>query len=58
MKKVYIKPNMRVYQMANNINLLTGSVTKGVYGKIDGTDQSLKYGGYVNPEEEEEYDPD
>jgi hypothetical protein len=57
MKKVYIKPDMRVYKMANSINLLTGSV-KGVYGKIDGNEQNLKYGGVVLEEEEEDIDPD
>lgn len=58
MKKVYIKPDMRVYQMANNINLLTGSVQKGVYGKIDGEEQNLKYGGVVLEQYEEDIDPD
>ena len=58
MKKVYIKPDMRVYQMANNINLLTGSVQKGVYGKIGGAEQNMTYGGYITAEEEEDIDPD
>ena len=57
MKKVYIKPQMREYMIANRTNLLAGSV-KGVYGKIDGNEQDLKYGRYITEEEEEEYDPD
>ena len=58
MKKKYMKPQMQVHQLMK-MNLLTGS--KGVYGKIgDGVTQKeeLKYGGYVDEENEDEYDPD
>ena len=59
MKKKYMKPQMQVHQLMK-MNLLTGS--KGVYGKIgDGVTQKeeLKYGGYVESEDDEDnYDPD
>ena len=59
MKKEYIKPEMLVHQISR-MSMLVGSV-KGVYGKIEGVpedQQALKYGGYIDEEEEENYDPD
>ena len=59
MKKKYMKPQMEVYQL-RDMNLLVGSDKKGVYGKIDGVPQKdgLKYGGYLDEDEEDEIDPD
>lgn len=57
MKKIYMKPTMKVIQ-SRHTTLLVGS-GKGVYGKIDAVEQAeIKYGGYINEEDEEKYDPD
>jgi hypothetical protein len=57
MMKKYMKPQVEIYQL-EEMNLLVGS-PKGVYGKIDGVQKNeLKYGGYVDEDDEEEYDPD
>lgn len=58
MKKTYMKPEMQVHQILHR-GILLNSNGKGVYGKIDGADKAaIKHGGYVDPEEEEEFDPD
>jgi hypothetical protein len=57
MKKKYIKPEMLVHEILNRGILLASR--KGVYSKIDGVkDGAPTFGGYVEEDEEEEYDPD
>ena len=61
MKKVYIKPEMLVHQI-KRMSILQGSVT-GVHGKlVDDQGQVIgagpKYGGYVDQEDEDQFDPD
>ena len=57
MKKVYMKPTMKVIQIGHT-TLLAGS-GKGVYGKIEAVEQGeIKYGGYVTEAEEDEMDPE
>lgn len=58
MKKRYVKPQMNVHAI-KRLQLLSGSV-KGVYGKVEGVDSApgLKYGGYVDEEDEDTYNPD
>ena len=61
MKKVYIKPEMLVHQISR-MAILQGSVT-GVHGKLvngdgDPIGAGPKYGGYVEEDEEDQFDPD
>ena len=58
MKKIYMKPEMQVHQIRKTGLLLTSG--KGVYGRVNQEElqQGLKYGGYIDEEEEEEIDPD
>ena len=59
MKKTYMKPEMQVHQILHRGMLLTSG--RGVYGKIDEEtleNASLKYGGYIKEDDEEEFDPD
>ena len=57
MKKEYMKPEMLVHQISPR-SMLLGS-KKGVYGKISGIEQAeMVYGGYVDEELEEQFDPD
>ena len=57
MKKKYVKPQIEIHESVE-MNLLVSS-QKGVYGKIDGVQKNeLKYGGYVDEDDEEEFDPD
>ena len=61
MKKIYMKPEMQVHQI-KRMTILQGSVT-GVHGKIvnaqgEEIESGLKYGGYVDEEQEDEFDPD
>lgn len=61
MKKIYMKPEMLVHQISR-MTILQGSVT-GVHGKIvndqgEEIGAGLKYGGYVDEEQEENFDPE
>ena len=59
MKKKYMKPEMQTFEISK-MSLLVGS-GKGVYGQVKGgsdPSQVLDYGGYVNPDEEDQFDPD
>lgn len=56
-----MKPEMLVHQISR-MTILQGSVT-GVHGKIvNGNNEEigagLKYGGYVDEEQEENFDPE
>jgi hypothetical protein len=59
MKKEYIKPEMLVHQISR-MTMLQASLT-GVHAKIT-TDQGEMvgptYGGYVDEDQEEEFDPE
>ena len=54
-----MKPEMQTFEISK-MSLLVGS-GKGVYGQVNGgsdPSQVLDYGGYVNPENEDTFDPD
>ena len=55
MKRMYFKPQIQVFQI-KSMNILAGSA-KGAYGTIGGA-QSLRYGGVVDADSEEDIDPD
>jgi len=57
MKKVYMKPTMKVIQ-SRHTTLLVGS-GKGVYVKVGSVEQAeITYDGYITEENEEDIDPD
>lgn len=54
-----MKPEMQTFEISK-MSLLVGS-GKGVYGQVNGStdpSQVLDYGGYVNSENEDTFDPD
>jgi hypothetical protein len=57
MKKEYVKPQMNVHAI-KRLQLLSGSLSDKMVGKIGTDDSGLKYAGVVEEDDEETIDPD
>lgn len=60
MKKEYIKPEMLVHQISKRSILLTSGGSKKIYSKMgeDEIGDGLRYGGYIEDGQEDNFDPE